>query len=172
MRRAAEISPCGSYRYWLEREWEAGKPILVACMLNPSTADAEREDQTLLVLIEFAKLWGYGGLTIVNLYGWRSPKPEEMMKASGRSDETNRQRWREAALIAAVMGGGRMLVAWGNDGDFEGEATRFADFAADTIGVDLVCLGTTLSGAPKHPMARGLWRIPRDQQPIMWRNGK
>jgi hypothetical protein len=151
MRRAAEISPCGLYRYWLEREWEAGKPILVVCMLNPS---------------------GYGGLTIINLYGWRSPKPAEMISAAGRSDDTNRQRWREAALIAAVMGGGRMLVAWGNDGDFEGEATQFADFAADTVGVDLVCLGTTLSGAPKHPMARGLWRIPRDQQPIMWRTGK
>lgn len=172
MRRAAEISLCGLYRYWLEREWEPGKPILVACMLNPSTADAHQEDQTLLTLIHFAKLWGYGGLTIVNLYGWRSPKPAEMMAAAGRIDDTNRQRGREAALIAATMGGGRMLVAWGNDGDFEGEATRFADFAADEIGVDLICLGTTLLGAPKHPMARGLWRIPRDQQPKIWRKGK
>ena len=172
LRRAAEISPCGLYRYGLEREWEAGKPVLVVCMLNPSNADAEREDPTLLALIHFAKLWGYGGLTIVNLYAWRSPKPADMMSAAGRSDDTNRLRGREAALIAATMGGGRMLVAWGNDGDFEGEATRFATFAADEMGIDLICLGTTLMGAPKHPMARGLWRIPRDQQPRIWRKGK
>ncbi|AHE56053.1 hypothetical protein [Sphingomonas sanxanigenens] len=34
---------------------------------------------------------------------------------------------------------------------------------------DLWCWGKTKDGAPKHPMARGLHRIPRDQQPIMWR---
>lgn len=172
MRRAAEISECGLYRHWLEREWDKALPVLVVCMLNPSTADAEREDQTLLALIHFARLWGYGGLTIVNLYGWRSPHPDEMKRAAARADEVNHQRRRDAMLIAAVMGGNRLLVAWGNDGDFEGEATRFADYAADTVGVDLVCLGTTLSGAPKHPMARGRWRIPRDQQPIIWRQGK
>jgi hypothetical protein len=172
MRRAAEISPCERYRYWLEREWEKGKPTLVVCMLNPSTADAHQEDPTLLALIHFAQLWGYGGLVIVNLYGWRSPHPRAMMIAPARLDEVNRQRGREAMLVAATMGQGRMLVAWGNDGDFEGEAQRFVDFAADQVGVDLICLGTTLSGAPKHPMARGAHRIPRDQQPILWRAGR
>ncbi|TIW40168.1 MAG: DUF1643 domain-containing protein, partial [Mesorhizobium sp.] len=34
---------------------------------------------------------------------------------------------------------------------------------------DLYCFGITASGAPKHPMARGLHRIARDQKPILWR---
>ena len=172
MRRAAEISPCGLYRYWLEREWNVAKPKLAVCMLNPSTADAAIDDPTLLALIPFGGLWGYGGLAVVNLYGWRSPHPTAMKRAPGRLDEVNRRRGREAMLVAATMGDGCMLVAWGNDGDFEGEASRFADYAADAVGLDLICLGTTLSGAPKHPMARGRSRIRRDQQPIIWRHGK
>lgn len=172
MRRAAEISPCGLYRYWLEREWDTALPKLVVCMLNPSTADAAVDDPTLLTLIHFGRLWGYGGLAVVNLYGWRSPHPSVMKSAAARLDEVNLRRGREAMLVAATMGDRRLLVAWGNDGDFEGQATRFADCAADLIGVDLICLGTTLSGAPKHPMARGRSRIPRDQQPIIWRKAK
>jgi len=39
----------------------------------------------------------------------------------------------------------------------------------EACGVPLVCLGTTQSGAPKHPMARGGHRISRDQQPIEWK---
>lgn len=170
MRRSAEITPCGLYRVWLERSWDRGKPPLVVCMLNPSTADGQTEDPTLVALIHFATLWGYGGLIIVNLYGWRSPSPAAMMREPARSTDLNRRRGREAMLAAMVYGdGGRMLVAWGNDGNFEGEADRFAEFAADQVGVELVCLGTTLSGAPKHPMARGKHRISRDQQPIVWR---
>lgn len=34
---------------------------------------------------------------------------------------------------------------------------------------DLWCRGTTIGGAPKHPMARGLHHIARDQQPILLR---
>ena len=38
--------------------------------------------------------------------------------------------------------------------------------------VDLVCLGLTKDGYPKHPMARGAHRIPRDQQPILWKSAQ
>ena len=169
MRRSAEISSCERYRYWLERQWDKALPVLVVCMLNPSTADDQREDPTLLALIHFARLWGYGGLIIVNLYGWRSSSPDVMRTAAARSNDLNRRRGREAMICARTMGRDQLLVAWGNDGDFEGEAARFAEFAADQVGCELICLGTTRSGAPKHPMARGKHRIPRDQQPIIWR---
>ncbi len=34
---------------------------------------------------------------------------------------------------------------------------------------DLYCLGTTSKRSPKHPLARGHHRVPRGQQPILWR---
>jgi hypothetical protein len=40
----------GKYRYWLERRWLNARydaPMVVWCMLNPSTADAETDDPTI-----------------------------------------------------------------------------------------------------------------------------
>jgi hypothetical protein len=165
MRRSAVISDCGLFRSELRRDWDDGLPLLPVCMLNPSTADHEREDPTLLALIWFAKLWGYGGLLIVNLYDFRASKPEEMFAAPVKLSLEGERRAMQA-LFYARDNGGRMLAAWGNAG--ADRATFYADHARCN-GVELICLGTTQSGAPKHPMARGQHRIPRDQQPIIWR---
>ena len=35
--------------------------------------------------------------------------------------------------------------------------------------IPIYCLGTTKSGAPKHPMARGKHRVPDDQRPVLWK---
>jgi len=82
MIREADICPTGLYRWWLLRVWDDRLPLLIIVMLNPSTADAERDDPTVLALIHFAKLWGYGGLRIVNLFAWRASQPAEMLKAA------------------------------------------------------------------------------------------
>lgn len=140
--------------------------MLPVVMLNPSWASAERNDPTVLTVNHFARLWGYGGWRGANLYSWRSPSPAEMMRAPGRANPENDQVLKRLIEYAATTRG-RVLCAWGNHGDFEGKATRFAREAA-ARGCSLVCLGTTASGAPKHPLARGLHRISRDQQPVPW----
>jgi hypothetical protein len=167
MRRSAVISDCTLYRPELRRIWDDRLPLLVVAMLNPSRADDSQEDPTLLALIWFARAWGYGGLLIVNLYDWRSPDPDAMRREPARKSPLN-DGYLESALALAQAHGTPVLAAWGNHGDFEGEATRFTDRARQR-GVTLICLGTTQSGAPKHPMARGKHRIPRDQQPIIWK---
>lgn len=156
------------YRDELRRIWNDELPLLVVCMLNPSIADAERNDPTILALIHFAKLWGYGGLLIVNLYSLRTPSPAEMMRhpepiGSGNSKAIN------AALDYARANGGQVLAAWGNDGGFDGRDEWFCSVATKIYALDLICLGVTKGWKPKHPMARGKHRIPRDQQPIVWR---
>lgn len=166
IRRTAEISPCGLYRYWLEREWDATLPTLAVTMLNPSRGDADRDDPTIKTLIHFASLWGYGRLVIVNLYAWRASRPEDMFLSAGRIGPENVIRL-DAALGLALSNGGKMLVAWGNDGGFE-QRDRLLTKRAMALGVELICLGQTLGGAPKHPMARGRGRIPRDQTPLAW----
>jgi hypothetical protein len=30
-------------------------------------------------------------------------------------------------------------------------------------------LGATADGSPKHPLARGVHRVPDDRQPLVWR---
>lgn len=170
MNRSAILSLCGRYRYWLVRQWEASKPMLVTVMLNPSTGDHERDDPTILALVHFATLWGYGGLIIVNLNAFQASQPPVMHAEhlAGRDVEgpENNQHLTNALSYAKMMGG-PVLVAWGNGGSFRDAHLKFATNAA-FAKVPLACLGTTQSGAPKHPMARGKHRIPRDQQPLPW----
>ncbi|MDB5582814.1 MAG: hypothetical protein JWR80_7990 [Bradyrhizobium sp.] len=162
MKRSAVIA--GDHRLELRRIWDVARPLLVVCMLNPSRADGEVEDPTLLTLIHFARLWGYGGLLIVNLYSYRASKPAEMFAMGAAAIGEESLLYVIRAVLYARDNGGRLLVAWGNEGQ-----ERAPVFIEHTRGVELVCLGTTQSGAPKHPMARGKHRIPRDQQPIVWR---
>jgi len=176
MVRTAVFSGEGDcWRDELRRVWDERRPTLVVCMLNPSHASHLVDDLTVLALIHFATLWGYGGLLIVNLYSWRSPSPKAMMAVDHRVGPGNGAAL-EAAMAYAAAHGGRMLAAWGTDGNFEGRADWLVSRATRVHHLELICLGRTRDGSPKHPMARvhhpmarGKHRIPRDQQPIVWR---
>lgn len=78
MRKLAVISPCGKYRYQLFRQWDSTLPNVLFIMLNPSTADADLDDPTITKCIGFAKLWGYGGLFVANLWAYRATDPKEL----------------------------------------------------------------------------------------------
>lgn len=156
------------YRLTLLRVWRADMHLLVVCMLNPSTADAEQDDPTILALNDFAFAWGFGGILVVNLNAFRASKPEVMRAAADPVGPMNEAAIDES-LFYAGQTSGLALAAWGNNGD-PAQVEAFCRKAA-AAGVRLVCLGQTQSGAPKHPMARGQHRIPRDQQPLHWRAG-
>lgn len=171
MRKSATLSTCGLFRYVLTRIWDGTLPILDVVMLNPSKADASIDDPTVLALIHFATLWGYGGIRIGNVHAFRASKPAALFAAAAEGEDIDGPQNANIlgfTLLEAKREDRPVLVAWGNDGDRFGGAGRFAARAGE-LGVRLICLGTTQSGAPKHPMARGQHRIPRDQQPIPWR---
>lgn len=75
IRGRAAFSPCGRYRWWLERLWEPGGSRLLFIGLNPSHADHRRDDPTLRRLVAFAAGWGYGSLEVLNLFALVSPDP-------------------------------------------------------------------------------------------------
>lgn len=154
------------YRLTLLRVWDAGMHLLVVCMLNPSTADADLDDPTILALNDFAFKWGFGGILVVNLNAFRASKPEVMRAAPDPVGTKNGPAIDDALLYAAGTSG-LALAAWGNGGD-KGQAAVFCEKAAKA-GVRLVCLGVTKDGSPKHPMARGVHRIDRDQKPVPFR---
>lgn len=148
MIRTAEISADGLYRYTLGREWGDGG-CLVWVMLNPSTADAEQDDPTIRRCIGFSKAWGYGSLTILNVYGLRATDPRELRRASDPVGPENKRIVREALVSA---GGG--VAAWGTQGGAEADALRqwWGSHARATGGGPLECLGTTKHGHPRHPL--------------------
>src|SRR5438552_14460864 len=71
----AEISPCGTWRYGLGRGWDPALPVLGWIMLNPSTADAKINDQTIRRVMTISRAAGYGAAWVANLFALPSPSP-------------------------------------------------------------------------------------------------
>ena len=77
LERNAVISACGRYRYLLTRRVGPGTRAVTFIMLNPSTADATRDDPTIRRCIGFARSWGIGGVDVVNLFAFRATEPRD-----------------------------------------------------------------------------------------------
>ena len=95
----AVFSPCGRYRWWLGRIWQPRGPRLLFVGLNPSRADAQRDDPTLRRLQTFARDWGYGGLEVVNLFARISASPAVLRRSADPVGPEN-DRWLEQRLRA------------------------------------------------------------------------
>lgn len=80
MYRSAKLSDDLMHRWVLERVWNPcpTQRICVFAMLNPSTADADVDDPTVLRCVAFARYWGYDGIRVVNLVSFRATQPEHM----------------------------------------------------------------------------------------------
>lgn len=142
--KTARISECGAYRYRLTRHWDAGRPPMTFVMLNPSTADADIDDPTIRRCIGFAKREGAGGIVVVNLYAYRATDPKNLPNDGSKVGPKN-----ESYLYDALMeANGRPVVcAWGT----KGNGSFFAQWAKG-YGANLMALGITKDGFPKHPL--------------------
>ena len=140
---SAVLSECGLYRYRLERRWADG-PKALFIMLNPSTADAEKDDPTIRRCISFAKREGCGGLIVVNLFAFRATEPDALLLADDPIGPDN-----PGALAAAVADcDGPLIAAWGA---WPG-ARAAGEAVVRKLGPRARCLGLTKAGSPRHPL--------------------
>jgi hypothetical protein len=147
-------------------------------MFNPSTADHERDDPTITLLCHIASHNGYGGIVVCNAIPLRSSTPADAIDMVMTWDK--RQDWYQRDALHGNLGivtgevshAGAVLLAWGALGE------RIADWMDHVIeeiecnladGAQLLCLGKTNSGQPKHPMARGKHKVPKDAPLLPWR---
>ncbi len=142
MQRSAHFSACGRYRYALWRTWDVGGLTMLFIGLNPSTADAIEDDPTIRRCIRFADDRGYGRLAMANLFAYRASKPAVLMRALSPIGRAN-NRW----LLRLATASDVCVAGWGNGGKHLG---RDGDVIA-LLG-DLMCLGHTMAGAPRHPL--------------------
>lgn len=153
----AAFSPCRLYRYSLTMETDSDGPPGVFVMLNPSTADAEQLDPTLRRCRNFAAEFGWGRLTICNLFAFRATDPKRMKAAAepiGRMND-------EVIAATVTAAEGRVLVGWGVHGSHRGRSdSLLASIRA--AGIEPLALGVTKSGQPRHPLylPKGLRPLP------------
>jgi hypothetical protein len=141
MKSGASFSQCHRYRYALWRQWSDGPRVLFV-MLNPSTADATRDDPTIRRCIGFAKAWGFGSLAVGNLFAFRTPSPRALAACSQPIGQEN-DRW----LRKLQRGAALVVAAWGNHGSLleRGAAVRALLANPSTLGL-------TARGQPRHPL--------------------
>lgn len=160
VRRHAAISGDGLYRYALTRTWGDG-PMLTFVMLNPSTADAQQDDPTIRRCVGFARVLGYDGLRVVNLYAFRATKPTDLWRAA---DPTGGQRNDDLLTEVGHLArhGQGIVAAWGAHARPD-RVTHVLSFP----GWDrLTALGVTKAGAPRHPLY-----LPATAVPTPWPAG-
>lgn len=147
MIKRAHFSEDQRYRYLLSRSWDGpAAPHLLICMLNPSTADETQDDPTIRRCIGFAKNAGYGGLTVVNLFALRATKPTELRRWIDPVGPEN-----DDCINMVLYSHDRLVCAWGSHPFAERRMHKVLDLA-QSAGREVFCLGTTASGAPRHPL--------------------
>jgi hypothetical protein len=160
-RRSAEFSDCRKYRYRLDRVWDEASPPLAFGMLNPSTADHERNDATIERCERRARSLGFGSLIVWNLFAFRATDPRSLKRQLDPIGPRNDD-FIQSILTECRTRGGGVIVGWGIYGQLFGRHLQVLEMARG-LQVDLMCLGITNSGQPKHPLY-----ISYQKSPFAW----
>lgn len=130
------------YRFELKRAWGDG-PSICWVMLNPSTADEENDDPTIRRVLAFSKGWGYGSLSVVNLFALRATNPHDLLTADRPIGAENDEVIQRCATAAWER-----VAAWGN------VPVRLRGRIAQVrrLTGSMTCLGHNKDGQPKHPL--------------------
>jgi len=151
----ALFSECRQYRYKLWRIWDDSLPKVMCIGLNPSTANAERNDNTINVLIRVLKQLGYGGFYMMNCWAYITSKPE-LLQINPMSEE-----WNNNMITITASKCETVIFAWGNF-----EIIREKGRDKELIGMfpNAKCFGKNANGTPWHPRAlsyKGLLNNPQ-----------
>lgn len=150
------------YRYSLQRTWTRGAPRVTWIMLNPSTADGLTDDPTIRRCVLLAQSWGYGGISVGNLFAYRATNPRDLPILPARAVGPDT----DVYLAAMIAGAGThadpptgdiVVAAWG------AQSRAMVRDRADRVlswlrvaGVPIHSVGVTRDNHPRHPlMVRG-----------------
>jgi hypothetical protein len=137
----AEFGQGRKYRYCLWRIWDLSKPRVMFVGLNPSTANENKNDNTITKVIKIAKNNGFGGIYMTNLFPFVTAYPTEL-NCNYESNAINDE-WLEKIYDKCS----KVVFCWGN---FKSAATRSREVMK--LFVHPMCLAQNKNGSPKHPL--------------------
>ena len=125
-------------------------------MLNPSTADHQHDDATLRRIKRYSLDWGFGWLTVGNLWSYRATSTKKLKEwiatqapyerrrgTLGRVAENDRYVRSMASRAALVM------CAWGELGSIDKRAEQML---RNLEPYNVHALALTQAGLPRHPL--------------------
>ena len=145
--RLAVFDTIRTHRFALTRRWAPNGRTAAFVMLNPSTADATKNDATLRRCISAARRTGHHALIVLNLFTAISTDPAALITHDKPAGPLADNALTELPPLADTV-----IVAWG---------TRHSTLHGRAVAVlqnlrnqqrPLYCLGTNRDGSPKHPV--------------------
>lgn len=160
---SAILSPCGRYRYRLEREG-LGEGATAVIMVNPSTADADQDDHTIRKLRGFGERYQWGRIIVGNLFAWRATDVRELGRAADPVGPENAQH-----IAHILKDADRIVFAWGpiaKQPRYYRHLWAAVDHASRLMLKQPLSLGAPAKcGHPCHPLTLGYDRAPQLWEP-------
>ena len=159
----ALLSPCQQYRYLLWRIWagpadDVSHPkLLLWIMLNPSTADAMKDDATIRVCKGRAQRIGYGGIVVANLFALRTTNPQDLYRHPHPIEEPSHPHLNWIYTSGAIGKTQDTICAWGRHGAYMGQGPLLLSHL-HSMKLFPAALKLNADGSPAHPL-----RIPYSQ---------
>lgn len=158
-----------AYRPWLKRDLSdlinVGKPgTCYFIMLNPSTADDDKDDPTIRRCIGFAKRLRLSRLVVINLFTARATDPADLMRLDdpvgpdgANAIERAMAQWYPGDDWSACD---TMICAWGAAHknwpawflELRRDQIEHVNDWSGTLKRPLFALGFTIDGSPRHPL--------------------
>ncbi len=164
------------YRFVLSRRWKRppdNQPrecdMALGVMLNPSTADALKDDATIRRWNGFAQSWGLAGFDILNLYALRSTNPKKIWAKDSPYFERDSPFEDQFLLEAARKPYAKVIFAWGSPGSIWDRGHRIGRMMWNANReIVPMCFGFTKNGSPKHPLrlAKTTQLVPYRERPL------
>jgi hypothetical protein len=130
-------------------------------MLNPSTADASKDDPTIRKCVGFCERWGFGLLIVCNLFAFRSTAPKGLLSAADPVGPDNGI-WLHQEARAAD----RVVLAWGSHAGLKPLLSKQLEAIDRTLGrysEKTFTLGRCKDGNPRHPLMLAYSTLPQSK---------
>lgn len=168
IRKWAQLSDCGLYRYVLGRQWstDSKAPLMHFCCLNPSKADGEVDDPSVIRMVGYALREDCSGMLVTNLSAYRATEPRDLItwlrKNSGSMGSftqagsnaawgpNNDQHIRDCTLASKFN-----VVAWGTNARhklLKSRAKRVLGQLLIDAPDGVTALQVSPDGIPNHPL--------------------
>lgn len=147
---AAVISDCGRYRYRLDRAVQETGPVYAYFGVNPSTADASVDDNTVKRWRGFTLGFGGSRFIVANVFSYRATDVKELARCDSPSGPDH-QRYLEQVIAEADI----LVPCWGAASKVP-KALRpaFAEMLDVLVssGKPVKHFGLSVDGHPLHPL--------------------
>lgn len=140
------------FRYALGRVWEPDRPIMIACLLNPSKATHTATDPTLKKVCHFAQREDFGGTVLVNAFALRSTEPRKLRDCyQAGIDPIGVHNDAVIRFFMTEPLGAMAVAGWGSP-SWACLRPRLNEMKAARYHHPWICWGRNKDGHPKHPL--------------------